>query len=52
MPTLYQRIQRFVRSDEGPTAVEYAVVVCLVAIRTIGTNSKTAFTNVANSIGS
>ena len=28
------------------------VVVCLVAIRSVGTNAKTTFTNVANSIGS
>lgn len=53
-----QRIRRFVVSTDGPTAVEYAVmlalivVVCLAAIRTLGTNAKTTFTNVANSIGS
>lgn len=58
MPKLYERIRRFVRSEDGPTAVEYAVmlalivVVCLAAIRTIGTNAKTTFTNVGNSIGS
>ena len=47
---------RFLSSDDGPTAVEYAVmlalivIVCLSAIRTIGTNAKTTFTNVAGSI--
>ena len=42
--------------EDGPTAVEYAVmlalivIVCLAAIRSVGTNAKTTFTNVANSI--
>ena len=39
-----QHIVRFVRSEDGPTAVEYAVmlaliiVVCIAAILTIGNN--------------
>ena len=47
-----------VRDEDGPTAVEYAVmlalivVVCLAAIRSVGTNAKTTFNNIANSIGS
>ena len=51
-------IQRFLLSDDGPTAVEYAVmlaliiIVCLVSIQTIGTNTKTTFTNMGNSLGS
>jgi pilus assembly protein Flp/PilA len=50
--------KRFLKSEDGPTAVEYAVmlaliiVVCLVAISTLGTNAQATFTNVANSIGS
>ncbi len=53
----WERIRRFLREEDGPTAVEYAVmlaliiVVCLSAARTLGTNTKTTFTNVANSIG-
>ena len=53
-----KRIQRFLTSDDGPTAVEYAVmlaliiIVCLVAISTLGTNAKTSFTNTANSLAS
>ena len=49
-------IRNLFRSEDGPTAVEYAVmlamivVVCLAAVRTLGTNAKTTFTNVANSI--
>jgi pilus assembly protein Flp/PilA len=53
-----QLIKRLLKSEDGPTAVEYAVmlamiiVICLAAVRTLGTNAKTTFTNVANSIGS
>jgi pilus assembly protein Flp/PilA len=52
------KIRRFFDSDDGPTAVEYAVmlalivVICLATIRTIGTNAKTTFTTVANSLAS
>ena len=57
MQTLIQKTLRFLTSEDGPTAVEYAVmlalivVVCLAAISTMGTNAKTTFTNVGNSIG-
>jgi pilus assembly protein Flp/PilA len=39
------KVQRFLVSEDGPTAVEYAVmlalivIVCLTAIRSIGTNA-------------
>jgi pilus assembly protein Flp/PilA len=52
------KLRRFLVSEDGPTAVEYAVmlalivIVCLTAINSLGTNAKTTFTNVANSIGS
>ena len=58
MRQLLHRVDRFIRSEDGPTAVEYAVmlaliiVVSLVAISSLGSNTKTTFTNVANSIGS
>lgn len=58
MRQLLHRVNRFIRSEDGPTAVEYAVmlaliiVVSLVAISSLGSNAKTTFTNVANSIGS
>jgi pilus assembly protein Flp/PilA len=41
------------RGEDGPTAVEYAVmlaliiVVCLVAITAMGTNANKTFSNVA-----
>ena len=58
MMLISRKLRRFLASDDGPTAVEYAVmlaliiVVCLVAIQALGTNAKTTFNNVANSIGS
>ena len=50
------KLRRFMVSEDGPTAVEYAVmlalivVVCLSAITTLGTNAKTTFTNVGASV--
>jgi pilus assembly protein Flp/PilA len=58
MMNITKKLQRFLMSEDGPTAVEYAVmlaliiIVCLVAIQSLGTNANTTFTNVANSIGS
>jgi pilus assembly protein Flp/PilA len=43
----------FVRREDGPTAVEYAVmlaliiVVCLTAITALGRNARNTFSNVA-----
>lgn len=51
-------LRRFLRSEDGPTAVEYAimialiVLVCLASIKTLGTNTKTTFTNMGSSLGS
>jgi pilus assembly protein Flp/PilA len=51
------RIGRFVRSEDGPTAVEYAVmlslivVVCLSTIKTLGSNAKASFSSVSASLG-
>jgi pilus assembly protein Flp/PilA len=48
----------FLKREDGPTAVEYAVmlaliiVVCIGAITTLGTNAKTTFTSVGNAVGS
>ncbi|HTM54556.1 MAG TPA: Flp family type IVb pilin [Pirellulales bacterium] len=58
MKNLSKKLQRFLTSEDGPTAVEYAVmlalivVVCLTAITSLGTNAKATFNNVATSIGS
>jgi pilus assembly protein Flp/PilA len=49
-------MQRFVVSEDGPTAVEYAVmlalivIVCLTAITSVGTKANTTFTNIASSL--
>lgn len=57
MSQLAKKVQRFLVSEDGPTAVEYAVmlalivIVCLAAINQIGTNANTTFQNVAGSIG-
>jgi pilus assembly protein Flp/PilA len=46
----------FLKAEEGPTAVEYAVmlalivVVCLIAITALGTNANATFATVSNSI--
>jgi pilus assembly protein Flp/PilA len=48
--------QEFLRREDGPTAVEYAVmlalivIVCLTAITSIGTNARTSYTKVATSL--
>ncbi len=52
------RVHRFLWEEDGPTAVEYAVmlalivIVCLTAISAIGTNASTTFGNVAGSLSS
>jgi pilus assembly protein Flp/PilA len=51
--TVTRHAVRFVRAEDGPTAVEYAVmlaliiVVCIGAITTLGGNAQATFTNVA-----
>jgi len=46
-------VVRFIEREDGPTAVEYAVmlaliiVVCLAAITTLGQNANGTFSNVA-----
>ncbi|MHB8973489.1 MAG: Flp family type IVb pilin [Pirellulaceae bacterium] len=56
MKNLALKVQRFIVSEDGPTAVEYAVmlaliiVVCLTAITAIGTRANTTFQNVADQL--
>jgi pilus assembly protein Flp/PilA len=56
MKLLAERMRRFLQSEDGPTAVEYAVmlalivIVCLTAITAVGTKSSATFDNVANSL--
>ena len=47
----------FLKREDGPTAVEYAVmlaliiVVCISAITALGSNANATFTGVSNVIG-
>jgi len=56
MKNLTLNVQRFLISEDGPTAVEYAVmlaliiIVCLTAITAIGTNANTTFNSVATKL--
>jgi pilus assembly protein Flp/PilA len=56
LSTFGQHVVKFVKAEDGPTAVEYAVmlaliiVVCLVAITALGTNANQTFTTVSNKI--
>ena len=58
MRPFVKSVVKFVRAEDGPTAVEYAVmlaliiVVCIGAVTTLGTKASTTFNNVATSIGS
>lgn len=48
------KVSEFLRKEDGPTAVEYAVmlaliiVVCIAAITAIGTNANSTFSAVAS----
>jgi len=48
----------FLKREDGPTAVEYAVmlalivVVCIGAITTLGSNSSKTFSSVGNAVSS
>jgi len=52
-----QRVVNFLKREDGPTAVEYAVmlaliiVVCITAITALGTNANKTFTTVGNAVG-
>jgi pilus assembly protein Flp/PilA len=57
MKSFMNHVKNFLVSEDGPTAVEYAVmlaliiVVCLTAISAIGTNASSTFNTIAQSIG-
>ncbi|HVC99108.1 MAG TPA: Flp family type IVb pilin [Pirellulales bacterium] len=58
MRTIVQAVSRFLVSEDGPTAVEYAVmlalivIVCLTAITSVGTNASAVFNSAANALSS
>jgi len=49
----FANLVRFLKNEDGPTAVEYAVmlalivVVCITAISAVGSNASVIFNNVA-----
>ncbi len=55
---LTRSVVNFLQREDGPTAVEYAVmlaliiVVCIVAITALGSNANATFSSVSNTIGS
>ena len=52
-----QALVSFLKNEDGPTAVEYAVmlalivVVCITAITTLGTNANNTFSYVGTRVG-
>ena len=56
MRTALQAVERFLKREDGPTAVEYAVmlalivVVCIAAITAIGGASNQTFSQVGSAI--
>jgi pilus assembly protein Flp/PilA len=55
---LYNSLVNFLQDEDGPTAVEYAVmlaliiVVCIAAISALGTAANNTFTNVGAAVSS
>lgn len=58
MRSLMTRVQRFLVSEDGPTAVEYAVmlalilVACISIVTTLGKSISNTFNSVNTSLGS
>jgi len=57
MKTFGNALVKFLKNEDGPTAVEYAVmlaliiVVCITAITTLGTNANATFNQVGSQLG-
>ena len=58
MRYLKHAVVNFMKREDGPTAVEYAVmlaliiVVCITAITTLGSKANTTFNTVSNQLAS
>ena len=58
MQGMISRVQRFLVSEDGPTAVEYAVmlalilVVCITVISNLGTSVSGTYSGVSSALGS
>jgi len=57
MRKFVERVKNFLQREDGPTAVEYAVmlaliiVVCITAITALGSNANKTFSSVATTVG-
>jgi pilus assembly protein Flp/PilA len=57
MRKLGQFVRDFLKNEDGPTAVEYAVmlaliiVVCIAAISALGSNASSTFNKVGTTVG-
>ncbi|MSR54544.1 MAG: Flp family type IVb pilin [Gemmataceae bacterium] len=58
MRQIAKKLVEFMKKEDGPTAVEYAVmlalivVVCIAAITTLGSNANNTFSSVAGKTAS
>jgi len=56
MRNLAKKLVEFVKKEDGPTAVEYAVmlalivVVCIAAISALGANANTTFSKIGSAV--
>ena len=56
MANLLKSVKTFLVSEDGPTAVEYAVmlalivIVCLTAIKAVGTNASDRFNEIKDQL--
>ncbi len=56
MKNFGKKVQRFLASEDGPTAVEYAVmlalivIVCLATITTVGQNANARFIQIKDAL--
>lgn len=57
MKNALNRVRQFLKSEDGPTAVEYAVmlaliiVACIVAVKSVGGVANNTFCAVASNVG-
>lgn len=56
MKSALNAVKRFIKNEDGPTAVEYAVmlaliiVLCIVVIRNVGTSASATFSSANSAI--
>ena len=57
MKNFMSKVDRFMKSEDGPTAVEYAVmlalivIVCIASISSIGQQVNSTFTTIESELG-